>query len=214
MIELQQVALAGISSAQALAQLACLRDLVRGEDDAGLLTGSGDLASQGRLALGAVLDRGVVADRRHEPGDALAEAARELGLLDVSVLEHIVEHAGGDHLLGVAGLVQQAATSTGCVTKGTPGLSRVCPACRSAAKASASRVSGDPRRSRFAPSAHQYLDPSTGQRPLHLGRRSPFPGARRSIDLCLWILRERGRAVVRIRRYRGILDLAEAVNAG
>ena len=60
------------------------------------------------LALGVILDRGVVGDGRDQPGDLGAEAPLELLDAGVGVLQHVVEDSGGDDLVRVAGLVQQA----------------------------------------------------------------------------------------------------------
>ena len=72
----------------------------------GLPAGARDLSSQGRLALVVVLDRGVLADRLDEPRDVLAEALRELAHVGVGRLEHVVEDAARDDLVGTARMAQ------------------------------------------------------------------------------------------------------------
>ena len=95
-------------AARAHPQLAGLRDLVRGEDRRGALARLRHLQPQGGLALEGVLDRRVVAHGGDQLGHVGPEALLEVGALGVGVLEHVVQDAGGHHLVGVAGLVQQA----------------------------------------------------------------------------------------------------------
>jgi hypothetical protein len=101
-------ALEPATAAQADPQLAGLRDLVGGEYEGGPLAGLGDLLAQGGPAASVVVDRGVVAHGRHQLCHLGSEAFLEVAGLGVRVLEHVVQHAGGHHLVGVTGLAQKA----------------------------------------------------------------------------------------------------------
>src|SRR5918999_2292025 len=106
--ELAAVRALETSAAHPHAQLARLRHLVGREDDRSALARVRDLAAQGGPALGVALDRRVVGDRLDQLRDAAAEPRLQLAPLGVGVLEHVVQDAGGDHLVLVAGVLQQA----------------------------------------------------------------------------------------------------------
>ena len=88
-------------------QLARLRDLVGGVDRRGLRVGAGDDVAQARLASGVVAASRRLGDRAHERGDALPEALLEVVEVGIGVLEHVVQHARGDDLVGVVAPAQQ-----------------------------------------------------------------------------------------------------------
>ena len=91
----------------------------------------GDLPSQRGLALRVAGDGLVLADRGDEPSDPRAEPPPELGLVGTRLLDRVVQHAGRNHVVARAGVVEQQADLERMDDERVPGkapdLARVTP---------------------------------------------------------------------------------------
>jgi hypothetical protein len=88
-------------------QLSHLRDLVGGVDGGGISAEALHPLAELILPLLLVLDRGIAADRSHQSRDLRTEPRLELRVIGVGVLEHVVQHRRGEHVIRIAGAIEQ-----------------------------------------------------------------------------------------------------------